>query len=499
MRSIGFANVTAALLLSSAAARANVAISTDPTQNMTCSGGACSPTASDAVLNVNDLANMLAAGDTKVTTGSGAVNIEVLAALAWSSTSRLTLDANTGLNIQAPITVAGSGALTLTYNDGGSNGDLIFSNGGNATFANLSSSLVINGSSYTLVANIQTLASEVKHHRSDHFGLANDSDASAAGTYKGAPIRGQFKGVFEGLGHSISNLSIEADSQVQYIGLFETMPFTGIGALRDVSLSNAQVTGGDFAGALVGDSAGVISHVFVTGSVNSRVAGGIAGGNSGTIIDSGADAAVTGGPSSYVGGLVGSSTAGIAKITRSFAKGAVSGGLAGGLAGQSGGTIEMSYATGPVSGDTKATVAGLVGANVYGSRVVDCYSSGDVTGGQKARVGGLIGSSYKEFTDGIETSYSIGKTSGGVDSLVGGLAVSVNPKRVINNYWDTSTSGATVGVAKRCREKCQNNVVGLTDTQLKSGLPAGFDPKVWGQSPGINNGYPYLLANPPPK
>lgn len=177
----------------------------------------------------------------------------------------------------------------------------------------------------------------------------------------------------------------------------------------------------------------------------------------------------------------------------------MSGGLAGGLAGQSGGTIEMSYATGPVSGDTKATVAGLVGANVYGSRVVDCYSSGDVTGGQKARVGGLIGSSYKEFTDGIETSYSIGKTSGGVDSLVGGLAVSVNPKRVINNYWDTSTSGATVGVAKRCREKCQNNVVGLTDTQLKSGLPAGFDPKVWGQSPGINNGYPYLLANPPPK
>ena len=42
-------------------------------------------------------------------------------------------------------------------------------------------------------------------------------------------------------------------------------------------------------------------------------------------------------------------------------------------------------------------------------------------------------------------------------------------------------------------------LTGLTDAQLKSGLPAGFDPAVWGQSAGINNGYPYLLSNPPPQ
>jgi hypothetical protein len=29
-------------------------------------------------------------------------------------------------------------------------------------------------------------------------------------------------------------------------------------------------------------------------------------------------------------------------------------------------------------------------------------------------------------------------------------------------------------------------------------LPPGFDPKIWAQSSNINNGYPYLLANPPP-
>jgi len=37
------------------------------------------------------------------------------------------------------------------------------------------------------------------------------------------------------------------------------------------------------------------------------------------------------------------------------------------------------------------------------------------------------------------------------------------------------------------------------DGPSKSGLPAGFSPTLRGQSPDINDGYPYLLANPPPK
>jgi hypothetical protein len=39
---------------------------------------------------------------------------------------------------------------------------------------------------------------------------------------------------------------------------------------------------------------------------------------------------------------------------------------------------------------------------------------------------------------------------------------------------------------------------GLSDSQLHQ-LPKGFDPKVWAVNPNINNGYPYLLANPPPQ
>ena len=40
-------------------------------------------------------------------------------------------------------------------------------------------------------------------------------------------------------------------------------------------------------------------------------------------------------------------------------------------------------------------------------------------------------------------------------------------------------------------------VQAVIDAQLKSALPAGFSSAIWGQSAGINNGYPYLLGNPP--
>jgi hypothetical protein len=65
-------------------------------------------------------------------------------------------------------------------------------------------------------------------------------------------------------------------------------------------------------------------------------------------------------------------------------------------------------------------------------------------------------------------------------------------------YWDLDTSGISdpsQGVGNYANYP---GVSGLSDTQLKSALPRGFDRKIWGQAPNINNGYPYLLANPPP-
>src|SRR4051794_23445179 len=81
---------TAVAAFAGGPARAEVKISDQPTQNMSCDSGVCTATAAKAVLNVNDLTNLLAAGDTAVKTGSVAKDIVMKSALSWTSTSRLT-------------------------------------------------------------------------------------------------------------------------------------------------------------------------------------------------------------------------------------------------------------------------------------------------------------------------------------------------------------------------------------------------------------------------
>ena len=77
------AMITAALLVSTAAARADVEISAKPTSNMSCDAGVCTATASKAVLNVGDLATMLASGDVAVKTGLVAKDIDIDQPLQW--------------------------------------------------------------------------------------------------------------------------------------------------------------------------------------------------------------------------------------------------------------------------------------------------------------------------------------------------------------------------------------------------------------------------------
>src|SRR5947207_7232774 len=178
-------SIGAAIILSVAVAipaQAGVDISTKATQNMSCANGVCSPSAKNAVLNVNDVTTMLAAGDLKITTGSGALDIHVKAPFSWANTSRLTLDAMRSITIDKAVVVAGTGALTLVTNDGGTGGDYWFPNGGSVTFWDLNSNLIINGTRFTLVNSISMLVNS-KHRHTGRFALANNYDASVDGTY----------------------------------------------------------------------------------------------------------------------------------------------------------------------------------------------------------------------------------------------------------------------------------------------------------------------------
>jgi hypothetical protein len=100
----------------------------------------------------------------------------------------------------------------------------------------------------------------------------------------------------------------------------------------------------------------------------------------------------------------------------------------------------------------------------------------------------------------INNVYAAGqfRHSGSSESVVGGVVGydATISGSISKAYWDLDkgVSNPSQGAGNIPNDP---GITGLTDAQLKSGLPAGFDPNVWGQKPDINNGYPYLLANPP--
>jgi hypothetical protein len=170
-------------------------------------------------------------------------------------------------------------------------------------------------------------------------------------------------------------------------------------------------------------------------------------------------------------------------VVRSHATGNIVGGTyVGGLVGLNEGQVTESYATGTV--DALHHAGGLVGY-LYGG-IADGYATGAISGDVAAYLGGLVGGVTSSGY--IARSYATGAIRFG--RYQGGLIGAVQKPAQPIGYWDTDT------IAQGCGVGLCTYVVGLTTAQFQSGLPAGFDPKVWGENAAINNGFPYLLANP---
>jgi len=164
--------------------------------------------------------------------------------------------------------------------------------------------------------------------------------------------------------------------------------------------------------------------------------------------------------------------------------------------------IDQSFATGSVSvsNSPSAYIGGLVGMNDTGSFITDSYSTtGAVTGGTDDDVGGLVGGL---FTSGsIAASYSTGAVTSGTGSYIGGLVGydGNTSQYIVDAYWDTTTGGITNLSQGAGNIANDLGIAGLTTTQFQSGLPSGFSPTIWKEKSRINDGLPYLIANPPPK
>ena len=390
--------------------------------------------------------------------------------------------------------------------------------------------------------------------------FANNYNAKKDGTYFSSPITTEFTGSFNGLGNAISNLSINDPNGDYFVGLFAEMNGGSIANIRLLN-ENVQAPSASDVGGLVGWAGGTVAHGFSAGTVSGGGdAGGLLGVSAGAITGSGSVAAVSGqdaggligvgyrgsihdswatgniSGSSDVGGLVGF---GEIDIKHSWAGGQVSttsayasaGGLVGEMDDVESDSIERSYATGAVT--CQGACGGLVGLENGGGwlRISQSYATGTVTGASSStEVGGLVGDGETCGICVIANSYALGAVSGGVvGGLMGrnappttglhsisssyaagavngtgsaggllGYDFSSNPT-IKRTYWDMTTSGITNRSQGAGDPANDPGIKGLSDKKLKSGLPKGFNPKIWNEDSNINGGLPYLINNPPPK
>jgi hypothetical protein len=202
-----------------------------------------------------------------------------------------------------------------------------------------------------------------------------------------------FTGSFDGQGYEIRDLFINRLNE-SFIGLFSYVYVGGV--IRNLGVMNADVTGHEGVGGLVGVNwQGTVSNCYSSGNVTGyyRV-GGLAGSGAGTVSNSYSSANVTG--MVFVGGLVGYNSN---TVSNSYSTGNVTGNNnVGGLVGENDGTISDSYSTGSVSGHEG--IGGLAGfdLHVLGEGIVSKSFWDTETSGQATSDGGT-GKNTTEMQD----------------------------------------------------------------------------------------------------
>jgi hypothetical protein len=249
----------------------------------------------------------------------------------------------------------------------------------------------------------------------------------------------RFTGDFDGNGHVINSLNIKRPSN-DNVGLFG---YADGSTLRDVGLTNLNISGKDYTAGLAGYfrstaalGNALIDGVYVSGQV------------------SGEDH--VGG----VGGIVVTLTNGTQEVK-----------------------VANSYSNANVTATTRGGgLLGFFGSNFTNASAIleNSYATGSVTG--TGYIGGLVGRVYNGIASGNSTivrqSYASGAVNGSSDT--GGLVGNAfNPTvSLLNNYWNTDTSGQFNGVGSIQNTAAVSNVVGLTtaqSTQLASYANWGSD------------------------
>ena len=354
-----------------------------------------------------------------------------------------------------------------------------------------------------------------------HFILLNDLDLDpnlpGGRTFEDAviaPGRTDFRGSFDGRGHTIRNLTFRARSaggrsgSAERTGLFGWIENGGV--VRNLRLEAADVQTVDSeVGILAGENAGRVVNCQVAGRVSGNPAspgtvelGGLVGRNSGDIVNCRADTDLVSGRS-IAGGLVGSNflQGRIVGCRAACKQVSASDHTAGGLVGTNDGYVIGSSALGGIlAGDSSSSHGGLAGANsgtiinscaetdmaarpvswllggLVGNNwgtIINCYAKGSISTQDQCRViGGLVGwnGDIPVGSSGrIVNSYAVQKLSLGTNNRsTGGLVGEDTGTDVRMSFWDVEVSGIGTSAAGK----------GLTTAQMQQAatfLEAGWD------------------------
>jgi len=279
-----------------------------------------------------------------------------------------------------------------------------------------------------------------------------------------ALVGGIFRGVFDGSGHSIGRLTIDAPGK-GYVGLFGQIGPEGI--VKDLVLEDCNVVAGSFAGILAGSSEGRVIRCYCDGQVKGyEYVGGLIGQDKGQVQLCQVWGKVEGGE--IIGGLIGRSEG---KVDRCSFVGQVYGteGV-GGLIGAGLGQVVSSQASALVYGDRYT--AGLIG--IQAGLVDYCSASGLVSGGYG--VGGIAGS----LTGAIGCSWSSGQIEGidAVGGLVGLGFGLVERSFSTGSVYGQEDVGGLIGYSQCQVSNCYSHAHVIADRSVGGLIGRQFDGKI---------------------
>lgn len=370
-------------------------------------------------------------------------NVNINDAVSWGANTTLTLNAQNNININANITATGaSGKLALLYGQSavasGNTSDYILngakislkqgfnfvtklgSDGASNTYmviTQLGAASDYTGWSASAQTTLQGVANSTWTGTQAYYALGADIDASAtaswnsgAGFYPigaGTSNKDKFVNTFAGLGHTVTNLTVNQGANAGLFGKTQNATIRDIGLVGGSVASSSSEAGG-LIGVMEG---GTLKNAYATSMTVTSI-GGLVGllQSNGVISNSYASNTLT---ASGAGGLVGRLNGGV--INNSYASGTLSGNNSGGLVGSLGGTntITNSYASAVLTGTGGGGFLGGTGTVTVSNSYWNTTTSGKSTGyasGSKAGLTGLTSTQMQQSSS--FSGWSIASTGG---------------------------------------------------------------------------------------